>query len=172
VPEHGQTGTVDRARLSAEEQIRAAQARGEFDELRGAGKPLNLDDISDPNWWVKSLVRREKIDAAALVHPTIALRREADTFPESLADLTREDQVRAVLQDFNDRVKAEWRRPAVGPSLPVVARPVAVETMMQRWRELRERLAAEARASAGALPAAVEESTPRRGGPRWRWRRR
>jgi hypothetical protein len=58
-------------------------------------------------------------------------------FPESLAELTTEEQVRAVLGDFNQRVVAEWRRPLTGPSLPVVARQVAVEPMIDRWRALR-----------------------------------
>jgi hypothetical protein len=122
---------------NVEAQIRAAQARGDFDDLPGKGKPLELPEVYDPNWWIKSYVQREGIDTSALVHPTIALRREADTFPESLAGLTTEEQVRAVLEDFNRRVVAEWRRPLTGPSLPVVARQVAVEPMMERWRTLR-----------------------------------
>jgi len=124
-------------RPNVEAQIRAAQERGDFDNLPGKGKPLHLPEVYDPYWWVKSYVRREGIDTSALVHPTIALRREADTFPESLAVLTTEEQVRAVLEDFNRRVVAEWRRPMTGPSLPVVARQVAVEPMVERWRELR-----------------------------------
>jgi hypothetical protein len=123
-------------RPDVEAQIRAAQARGDFDDLPGKGKPLKLPAVHDPNWWIKSYVQREGIDTSALVHPTIALRREAETFPESLAELTSEDQVRAVLEDFNRRVVAEWRRPLAGPSLPVVARQVAVESMIERWRAL------------------------------------
>jgi hypothetical protein len=122
---------------NVEAQIRAAMARGDFDDLPGKGKPLDLPEVHDPDWWVKSYVRREGVDTSALVHPTIALRREADTFPESLAVLTREEQARAVLDDFNRRVVAEWRRAMTGPSLPVVARQVAVEPMIERWRALR-----------------------------------
>ncbi len=137
-------------RPSVEEQIRAAQARGEFDDLPGKGKRLRLSDVHDPDWWVKSYLRRENIDTSALVHPTIALRREADTFPESLLVLTTEEQVRAVLADFNRRVVGEWRRPAVGPSVPVVARQVAVEPMVERWRALREEHRAAHRAARAA----------------------
>jgi hypothetical protein len=151
---------MERPRLSVEQQIRAAQARGAFDNLPGAGKPLDLGDADDPDWWIKSLVRREKIDTSLLLHPTIALRREADTFPESLAGLQTENQVRAVLDDFNERVRAEWRRPASGPSLPVVARQVAVEPMLGRWRELRERSAAEAGAADPSPASSTVEATP------------
>jgi len=123
-----------------EAKIRAAQERGDFDDLPGKGKPLKLPEVHDPDWWIKSFVQREGIDTSALVHPTIALRREADTFPQSLAALTTDEQVRAVLEDFNRRVVAEWRRPVTGPSLPVVARQVAVDPMIERWRALRAEL--------------------------------
>jgi len=144
-----------------EAQIRMAQERGDFDGLPGAGKPLKLPAVHDPDWWVKSYVQREGIDTSALVHPTIALRREADTFPESLVVLTSEEQVRAVLEDFNRRVITEWRRPMAGPSLPVVARQVVVEPLVERWRALRaeveraERKAARVESTAdSALPPA------------------
>ncbi len=149
-----------RGEPGVEAQIRAAQARGDFDDLPGKGKPLKLPEVHDPDWWIKSYVQREGIDTSALVHPTIALRREADTFPESLAELTAEEQVRAVLEDFNRRVVAEWRRPQTGPSLPVAARQVAVEPMIERWRALRaeivraevDRFGTRDGAASGAVP--------------------
>jgi hypothetical protein len=122
--------------FSVEAQIRAAQARGDFDDLPGAGKPLHLPDVHDPDWWIKAKMQREHLDASALLHPTLALRREAEGLPESLTDVDSEDAVRELLLDFNERVKAEWRRPASGPSLPVVARLVNVEAMVARWSVL------------------------------------
>jgi Domain of unknown function (DUF1992) len=168
-PCSSQTGGMSGSRYSAEKKIREAQASGKFDNLPGAGKPLDLGNLHDPNWWVKGLIEREKIDPSELVHPTLALRREADSFPESLLGLRTEDQVRAVLQDFNERVRAEWRRPQVGRSFPVIARLVRVEETVARWRELREQAEAEARAAAETL-LAVDQPLPRR---RWwsRWRR-
>ncbi len=156
-------------RSSVEKKIRDAQARGKFDNLPGAGKPLKLGNIHDPDWWVKGLIEREQIDPSELVHPTLALRREADSFPEALVGLRTEDQVRAVLQDFNERVRAEWRRPQIGPSFPVVARLVRVEETVAAWRELREQQLAEARAAAAAV--AEVAATPRRRRWRLRWRR-
>ena len=113
--------------------IREATERGEFDNLPGAGKPLNLRNTGDPDWWLKDLVEREGISVGGAV----SLRREADSFPESLADLPTEQAVRAVLEDFNQRVKDDWRRPGVGKGSPVVARLVDVDDVVQQWHRMR-----------------------------------
>ena len=43
-------------------QIREAQERGEFDNLRGAGEPLKgLGGRDDENWWIKGLIERENL---------------------------------------------------------------------------------------------------------------
>ena len=89
----------------------------------------------DPDWWIKQLAEREQISPDL----TVSLRREADSFPESLRDLSTEEAVRAVLDDFNERVKADWMRPRVGPSSPIVARKVDVDAVVEQWRELRRR---------------------------------
>jgi hypothetical protein len=121
---------VDRA-------IREAAERGAFDNLAGAGKPLPLRHTGDGDWWLKQLLEREQISGSELVPPTIALRREADTFPESLAGLASEESVRQVLDEFNARVRADWRRPGVGKGSPVIARPVDVDAMVEAWKTLR-----------------------------------
>ena len=47
-----------------ERQIREAEARGEFENLPGKGKPIeDLDRPHDPLWWVKQLVKRENLSA-------------------------------------------------------------------------------------------------------------
>ena len=48
-----------------EKQIREAQERGDFDDLPGAGKPLDLGDLNDPDWWVKRLAKRDDARAIA-----------------------------------------------------------------------------------------------------------
>ena len=46
---------------AVERAIRAAIERGEFEDLPGAGEPLEgLDRPYDPNWWVKSWIERER----------------------------------------------------------------------------------------------------------------
>lgn len=118
----------------AEKAIREAIERGEFDNLPGAGKPLNLSRSGDPEWWVKNLVERE---GDVPLGGAVSLRREADSFPESLADMPHEAAVRAVLEDFNARVAADWRRPQIGKGAPVVARKVDVDAMVERWKAMK-----------------------------------
>lgn len=118
----------------AEKAIREAIERGEFDDLPGAGKPLDLSRPGDPDWWVKNLVDRE---GDVPLGGAVSLRREADGFPESLADMPHEQAVRAVLEDFNARVAADWRRPQVGKGSPVVARKVDVDVMVERWKAMK-----------------------------------
>ena len=116
--------------------IREATERGAFDNLPGAGKPLHLRNAGDPHWWLKELVERESISAGDLVSPAVALRREADGFPESLRDLPHEQAVREVLTDFNRRVEADWRRPGIGRGEVVVARRVDVDALVAQWHDL------------------------------------
>ncbi|MBW8173420.1 DUF1992 domain-containing protein [Ornithinimicrobium sp. Arc0846-15] len=106
--------------------------------MNGAGKPLkDLDKPHDTNWWVNQMVRREKVDPTTLMHPAMGLRRERSTFPESLAHLSDEVDVRAALVDFNDRVIADRKKPYFGNGMPPVVGRVDVDEMLQRWRDLR-----------------------------------
>ncbi len=44
-----------------ERQIRQAAERGEFDNLRGSGRPIeNLSTVYDPDWWAKRYIEKEK----------------------------------------------------------------------------------------------------------------
>ena len=124
-----------------ERAIREAQERGEFDNLPGTGQPLrSLGDPEreDPDWWVKSLAEREHLDLSGALSPPLALRKEAATFPASLLDLRTEASVRAVLDDYNHRVKTDRLRPGVGASFPIWAPLVDVDDMVAQWRALRD----------------------------------
>ena len=138
-----------------ERQIREAQERGEFDNLPGAGKPLQgLGESDDPDWWVRQLLRREGLDGTDVLPPAIALRKEAAGFPDSMLDLRTEESVRAVLEDFNRRVKLDRLRPAVGPFPPLLARTVDVEELVARWRALRVEQKQEREGPPRAVPTA------------------
>lgn len=152
--------------------IREAIERGEFDGLSGAGRPLDLSDLDDPDWWVKRYAKREGIDLGAGLPDVFTLRRERSTFPLSLLDLT-EAGARAVLEDYNRRVKEDRlrsTRTGVGPP-PVIAGLVDVEEMMVLWAQARD-----ARAATAATlpqPPPTTEPAPPAGARRWwaRWRR-
>ena len=147
-----------------EKAIREAQERGEFDNLPGTGKPLrSLGDPEreDPDWWVRSLAEREHLDLSGALSPPLALRKEAATFPGSLLDLRTEASVRAVLDDYNHRVKTDRLRPGVGASFPIWAPLVDVDDLVEQWRALRE--AAKA-ASAGVPSAGLTAPAASRGG--------
>ncbi|HUJ11976.1 MAG TPA: DUF1992 domain-containing protein [Verrucomicrobiae bacterium] len=45
--------------IIAENRIREARERGEFDNLAGAGRPLDLDAGYDPDWWIQRKIKRE-----------------------------------------------------------------------------------------------------------------
>src|SRR6476661_1791 len=136
-----------------ERAIREAQERGEFDNLPGTGKPLrSLGDPEreDPDWWVRRLAEREHLDLSGALSPPLALRKEAAGFPGSLLDLRTEASVRAVLDDYNHRVKVDRLRPGVGPRYPIWAPLVDVDEMVERWQALRE---------AARRPAVTEPTT-------------
>ena len=99
-----------------EEQIRLAQERGDFDNLPGAGKPIeNLDRPYDPNWWARDFAKRvmaEDTDHNRLAHLEHRLTR--------VWALTDESKVRDAVTDLNieagsdlfdpEEVVVTWRR--------------------------------------------------------------
>lgn len=144
--------------------IQDAAARGEFDNLPGAGKPLpGLDRPWDEDWWIKQKIRDEELPVEGMLPPVLQLRREVAALPERVRDLSDEAAVRAMVSDVNERVAAWIRRPS-GPVLPVGR--ADVEAIVQGWREARDAAAA----AQAPEPEAVPETSDR---PRRRsWRRR
>ncbi len=116
-----------------EQQILDAQERGDFDNLPGAGKPLRLRNLDDPDWWVKGLMEREQI--SGVLPPPLALRQERRELPAALDRLTSEQQVREVLRAFNGRVRDALLHPQDGPR--VVVGGVDVEEYVAAWRARR-----------------------------------
>lgn len=139
-----------------ESAIEAAIARGDFDDLPGAGKPLDLPPQEDPDWWVKRKLEADDIDRDVLLPPVMLLRREAETLAETSRALLTEQDVRDHLEDFNARVLADR---AANPLARMLAPTVDVEERVMRWHEERRRQQADmsTRADEGV------ESTERRG---------
>lgn len=136
-----------------ERAIREARERGEFDNLPGQGRPLPPIDPHDADWFIRSLAHREQLDFTGALPPALALRKEAAAFPDSLAELSTEESVRAVLEDYNDRVRRDRLRPAEGPLPPMLAPVVDIEEIVARWRRLKESAAADDRRMPPAAPS-------------------
>jgi hypothetical protein len=117
-------------------QIREAQERGDFDNLPGSGKPLkSTTDVYDEEWWIKDLAQRENLSAA--LPPALALRREIQDLPETLAKTSSEKAVRDHLTDLNERIVAARRSVIEGP--PITVKTVDVEPTVVVWRAARSR---------------------------------
>lgn len=150
--------TAEERAAVVETAIQQAIRRGEFDDLPGAGKPLEgLGERHDPDWWVRRKIEREQL--SGLGPPALALRVEHAEFPERLDALTHEREVREYVEDFNLRVREARLQLLGGP--PVVTPEHDVEAEVAAWRERRE-----ARARAAARAAEAPQPRPRR----W-WRR-
>lgn len=141
--------------------VEQAERRGVFDGNPYHGKPLpGNDGRHDPDWWIKAKIERE--DIRGIAPPALALRTEDAELDDHLDDLTTEDDVRAVLVDFNARVKEARRQLLGGP--PVVTPMRDVDAEVEAWAaRRRDRLAA---------AAEVAEAAERAARPRRWWRRR
>ncbi|WP_246657664.1 DUF1992 domain-containing protein [Arthrobacter yangruifuii] len=136
--------------------VRDAMARGDFDNLKYAGKPIpNLGDGHDPDWWIKGLMQRENL--TGLGPKAILLRTEDAELDARLDTRWTEKQVREIVEDFNARIIDARRQLEGGPPVVTPTRDVGLE--VQRWRE---RKAAAAETEAAAAP----EPEPRR--PWWK----
>nr|WP_294696534.1 DUF1992 domain-containing protein [uncultured Friedmanniella sp.] len=125
---------MERYESWVDRQIREAQERGEFDNLPGAGRPIpGLTWPPDPNWWVKGLIERERISPP--LPPPLALRREVEQLPATLAGVRDEAAAREIVEDLNQRILELRRRPSEG--VPRFVGTVDVEAALDRWRESR-----------------------------------
>lgn len=154
--ENDNAPTIDFA-AKADWEIRQATARGDFDNLKYAGKPIpGLGATLDPDWWVKGLIEREKL--SGLAPAPFRLRKEDAELDEKLDRQYTEAQVREILVEFNRQVIEARRQLLGGP--PVVTPTRDVELEIARWRERRK-----------AAQPAEEPQEQKEKRPRW-WRRR
>ena len=118
-------------------QIADGIARGDFDGLDGAGKPLRgLDREETAYDWAVAKARREGVETAAMLPPGLGLRRERDELPARAARLSSENAVRELAEDYNARVRAFWRRPQESRWSPVPGL-ADVEALVAGWRASR-----------------------------------
>jgi hypothetical protein len=139
-------------------QISQGLARGDFDGLAGAGKPLSRAALDETGYeWVVAKARRENLDLLGMLPPGLALRKERDDLTRRAEALPSEAAVRALAEDYDDRVRAFWRRPQESRWSPVPGL-CDVEALVAAWRQSR--------------PAAPEPPAPPAAPPRLPWWRR
>src|SRR3954452_17274339 len=166
----GRAAAAERMRNQAryvDQGVQRAMVDGEFDNLPGAGNPLELPDRHDPDWWLKQLIERENISGVA--PPAILLRTEDAHLDETLDAEPNADAVRRTVEDFNKRVVAARRQLQGGP--PVVTQTREVEVEVERWHERRRARLAARRARPPAEAREVAPQPPLRRAKWWPWKR-
>ena len=157
-----------------DQQIADAEKRGVFDNLPGAGKPLNIKPTGDGDFgqaWMHDYARREGVPPEEFLPTPLKLRREIERLAETVGEMRSEAEVRETFGELNRRI-IEWRRIPVGP--PIHVRLVNTDEMVARWRAAR---AAKAARVPERVESAAEAQSPeqaRRPGPvrRPSWLRR
>ncbi len=111
-------------------QIREGMERGDFDGLAGHGKPLaDVDRPHDELWWVRNKLQREGV---SYLPPTLALRKDVEDARDAITTAGSEDEVRALVADINERIRAVNRQATSGP--PSNLMPLDVERSVETWR--------------------------------------
>jgi hypothetical protein len=117
-------------------QITTAEERGAFADLPGAGRPLPRRDRPESSYeWALRWASRENGGLAGMLPPGLALRKEREELPARVVAAPSETAARALVEDFNDRVQAFWRRPQEGP--PVAVGQADAEQLVALWRDSR-----------------------------------
>ena len=118
---------------AVEDAITRAQAEGQFDGLEGAGKPIaDFYAPYDPMWWVKKLLRRERIED---LPESLAIRARIERELDRLATLPTEAAVRARVTELNAEIAQLNRSFVAGP--PTTLAPLDPDAEVARWRERR-----------------------------------
>lgn len=123
-----------RRESAVDRQIREATERGDFDNLPGAGKPIEgLGARRDENAWLKSFLEREKVSPP--LPESLQLRKDVSELPTMLADVRREPNAREIIEALNERIRQSHRRRLDGP--PIHINLVDVEQALTDWRGAR-----------------------------------
>src|SRR4051812_11150485 len=96
-----------------ENEIRKLRDAGGFDNLPGAGKPIpDLLEPYDENWWIKSLIRREKLN---FLPETLQLKLDIYKALEQLPSLQSEDDLRHAVAAINTKIRRMNSTAHAGP---------------------------------------------------------
>lgn len=131
----GRAPTASDRAAYIETAIQQAIRRGEFDDLPGAGKPLEgLGERHDADWWIRRKIETEQL--RGLGPPALMLRVENEEFDERVDALAGEADVREYVEDFNKRVIEARRQLLGGP--PVVTPTRDADEEVAEWSVRRE----------------------------------
>jgi len=113
-----------------ERQIREAQEAGAFDNLPGFGKPMaELDEPEDDLWWVKSLLKRERL---SILPPSLEILRTVEQGLEAIVILKHERDVRRAVEELNEKIRKANFAITWGPPSTVVL--LDADEVVARWR--------------------------------------
>src|SRR5215217_87813 len=122
-------------RRLADRRIEEAMREGKFDNLAGAGKPLDLEPMpADENarmtWWMLRILK-----GADFTPDEIRLRRQIESLKAELASATTEARVAALVKAVNTLVH---QLNTLGTNaIHIAVSPVSLETELGRLRERR-----------------------------------
>ena len=117
-----------------DQQIEEARSKGAFVNLKGEGRPLeDLDEVTDPGWWAKKLVKREQV---SILPPALEIRRKVELCLAEVWDLDDEGQVRERLAALNAEIGKTNATVTSGPPTQVGLLDEAA--VVERWRSRRE----------------------------------
>jgi hypothetical protein len=121
----------------AERRIEEAMEQGKFDNLQGAGKPIDLEPIpAEENarmmWWAMRLFRHNNI-----VPDEVRYRREIETCRTALAQATSEQRATELVVIANEAIH---RLNTMGTNIKASDyAPLDLSEELERWREHRSR---------------------------------
>ena len=124
-------------RRLADKRIEDAMKEGKFDNLRGAGKPLELEPMpADENarltWWALRILRQNDFTPEE-----VRWRKSIDYLKARLGKAGDEEQVRALVKQVNDLV---YKINTLGTNaLKAPVTRLDVDAEIERYRERVER---------------------------------
>jgi Domain of unknown function (DUF1992) len=148
-----------------DQQISEAAARGAFDDLPGAGKPLPKRNDFNGQAWLADYVRRQGGSIEDTLPTPLRLRKQRELLAAAVPEFSSQEQVREAAAELNEQI-IKWRRLPQDP--PVFVPLVDTEGLVKLWLTARE---------ADELnrvpePAEIEiQAPPASPASRW-WRRR
>ncbi len=116
--------------LIADAKIEQAIRDGQFENLDGFGKPLDIDlSTMDDFWWLKEKAKREQLN---LLPPAMILKREVEQETQEILNLEDEQAVRQRVRKINRTIIAANMKILWGPPSQVM--PINETQFVQKWK--------------------------------------